>query len=145
MTDFDPNNWEEGLIADMRAHGGSPSSGPLKGNPLLIMISTGARTGEPRRAILTYTREDGDYIVAGTKSGAPTDPLWVTNVQVNPVVSVEAAGRTFDARATVIAGGPERDRLWDQHVAELPWFAEYPAKAGRVIPIVRLTPVDAGG
>ena len=133
----DENAWEEQLIADIRAHGGRPSGGPLAGHPLLIMISTGARSGEPRRAILTYSRDGDDYIVAGTKSGAPTDPAWVGNIKANPEVSVEIAGLVSQARGT-IAEGAERDRLWAQHVAELPWFADYPKQSGRVIPMIRL-------
>jgi deazaflavin-dependent oxidoreductase (nitroreductase family) len=133
----DENAWEEELIADIRAHGGRPSSGPLAGHPLLVMISTGARSGQPRRAILTYTRDGDDYIVAGTKNGAPTDPAWVGNIRAQPEVSLEIASETFQAIGS-IAEGAERDRLWDHHVAELPWFADYPEKSGRVIPMISL-------
>ena len=132
-------NWEDQLIADMRANGGAVTSGPLAGNPLLIMTSTGAKSGEPRRAIVTYTRDGGDYVIAASAGGAPTDPAWLANVAAHPDVTVEAAGRTFEARASV-ADGADRDRLWDQHVAALPHFAAYPEQSGRVIPMVRLTP-----
>ena len=142
MPDNDRNTWEEALIADLRAHDGRPSTGPLKGHPLLLMTSTGAKSGEPRRAILTYSRDGYDYIVAGTKSGAPTDPLWVENLRVQPRASLEIAGRIVDATARITEGA-ERDRLWDQHVAQLPWFGEYPSKTKRVIPVIRLT-VAAG-
>ena len=142
MSDFDPNAFEENLIADMRAHGGEVTSGPLKGHPLLIMTSTGAKTGEPRRAILTYSRDGDDYIVAGTAGGAPTTPAWVHNLRDHPQLEVEIQTRTFPATATII-DGEERDRLWDRHVERLPWFAEYPKTAGRVIPMVRITPQPA--
>ncbi|HEV8699252.1 MAG TPA: nitroreductase/quinone reductase family protein, partial [Candidatus Limnocylindrales bacterium] len=131
----------DNLIADMRAHGGAVTIGPLAGDPLLIMTSKGARTGQPRRAILTFSRDDGDYVVAGTKGGAPTDPAWVRNVQANPRVSVEAEGRTFEATASV--AGADRDRLWERHVQTIPKFADYPAQTGRVIPMVRLQPIEA--
>jgi deazaflavin-dependent oxidoreductase (nitroreductase family) len=124
----------------MRAHGGKVTTGPLAGNPLLVMTSKGAKSGEPRRAILTFTRDNGDFVVAGSASGAPTDPSWVHNVEVNPNVSVEAEGRTFEATATV-AKPADRDRLWERHVAALPNFAAYPEQSGRVIPMVRLKPV----
>ena len=144
MPDLDATSWEDGLIADLRANGGRPSHGPLKGHPLLIMISTGAKTGEPRRSILTYSRDGDDYIVAGTKGGGPTDPLWLNNVRRNPGVEIEVAGQIMKARAT-IAEGAERDRMWDQHVATNPWFGDYPAKTGgRIIPVVRLTPGQEG-
>ena len=139
MTDWDPQAFENALIDDMRAHGGAVTSGPLAGHPLLVMTSTGAKSGESRRAILTFSRDGGDYVVAGTASGAPTDPDWVHNVQVHPEVAIEAENRQFAATATVV-DGPERDRLWQQHVEALPHFADYPEQTGRVIPMVRLTP-----
>lgn len=58
----------------------------------------------------------------------------------NPIVGVEAKGERFRARATVV-GDAERQRLWDAHVAQRPEFAEYPAKAGRIIPVVTLQPI----
>lgn len=144
MPDPSANAWEDALIADIRANEGRPTSGPLKGHPLLVMMSTGAKSGQARRAILTYTREGDDYMVAGTKGGSPEDPLWVENVRVNPKVTVEIGTRTFPATATVLASGAERDRLWEAHAKELPWFAPYPAKTGRIIPMIRLTPTLAG-
>jgi deazaflavin-dependent oxidoreductase (nitroreductase family) len=139
MTDRDPATFENDLIADMRAHGGAVTTGPLVGDPLLILTSKGAKTGEPRRAILTFTRDGADYVVAGSAGGSPTDPAWLPNVRANPEVSIEAEGRTFEATAAV-ADGTDRDRLWDQHVAALPKFAAYPEQSGRVIPMVRITP-----
>lgn len=134
------NTWEDDLIADMRTHGGSVTSGPLAGHPLLIMTAVGARSGEPRRAILTFTRDGADYVVAGTASGSKKDPAWLANVRANPPVTIEAEGRApFEATASVVDGA-ERDRLWDRHVAALPHFAAYPEQTGRVIPMVRLTP-----
>ena len=139
MTDYQA--FEDALIEDMRAHGGQVTTGPLAGHPLLAMRSRGAKSGEERRAILTYHRDGDDYMVAGTASGSPTTPAWVYNVGEHPEVSIETENRTFKAKATVIAEGPERDRLWKDHVARLPWFADYPARSGRLIPMVRLTPI----
>ena len=141
MPETAVNPWEEQLIADVRANGGRPSQGPLKGHPLLLMWSIGAKSGQERRSILTYSRDGDDYIVAGTKSGAPDDPFWVANVEAQPRVRVEAANDTFDADATVYREGPERDRLWDQHVAALPHFGKYEAQVAgkRTIPVIRLT------
>lgn len=144
MPDRDPNLREEELIADLRAHDGRPSAGPLKGHPLLIMMSTGARSGQPRRSILTWSRDGDDYIVAGTAGGGPTEPLWVENLRVHPDVSLEVAGRTFEAIATK-TDGAERDRLWDQHVGALPWFGAYPSKTDRLIPVIRLMPRASPG
>lgn len=137
MTDV--NTFEDQLVADMRANDGKVLSGPLAGHPLLIMTSKGARTGTPRRAILTYHRDGDDYIVAGTAGGAPTTPSWVHNIQADPDVTVEVDNEEFDATATSLVDGPERDRLWDDHVRALPWFVDYPAQTGRLIPMIRLT------
>ena len=141
MTDYQA--FEDALIEDMRAHDGQVTTGPLAGHPLLVLRSRGAKSGEERRAILTYHRDGDDYLVAGTASGSPTTPAWVHNVGEHPEVSIETENRTFKANATVIAEGPERDRLWEDHVAVLPRFADYPAQSGRLIPMVRLTPVAA--
>jgi len=132
------NAWEEALIADLRANNGRPSSGPLAGQPLLLLWSTGAKSGKQRRSILTFSRDGEDYIVAGSKSGAPTHPAWYYNVQENPEVTVEIGTEKFPATATVEEGA-ERDRLWAQHVEQLPRFGDYPAQTGgRVIPTIRL-------
>lgn len=139
MTEFDPNAFEEGVIADMREHGGAVTTGPLKGHPLLIMTSRGARSGAERRAILTFSRDGDAYVVAGTASGAPTPPAWVANVRKNPHVTIEVNTKTYNADAS-IAEGDDRDDLWRRHVEALPWFAEYPEKSGRVIPMIRLHP-----
>ena len=136
---FDPSAWENALIDDLRANGGTPSQGPLAGHPLMLMYSTGARTGERRRSILTYSRDGGDYIVAGTAGGSQVDPKWVANVEKDPAVEVEVANEEFTATAEVLRDGPERQRLWDQHVAQLPWFGDYPAQVGdRTIPVTRI-------
>jgi F420H(2)-dependent quinone reductase len=136
---FDPSAWETALIEDLRANGGTPSQGPLAGHPLMLMYSTGAKTGERRRSILTYSRDGDAYVVAGTASGAKVDPKWVANVEKDPSVELEVNKETFPAAAEVLRDGPERDRLWNQHVEQLPWFGDYPAQVGsRTIPVIRL-------
>lgn len=130
--------WEEQLIADMRAHDGKVTSGPLASHPLLIMVSKGARSGAGRRSILTYHRDGDDYIVAGTAGGSKKDPAWVYNIEADPNVDLEVDNERFDGTATIVDDAAERDRLWDDHVKALPWFADYPAQTGRVIPMIRL-------
>ena len=142
MAGPDPAAFENALIEDMHSHDGAVTTGPLAGHPLLLMWSKGAKSGETRRAILTYSRDGGDYVVAGTAGGSPTTPSWVHNLEANPDVEIEVENRRYDGRATIVHG-VERDRLWDQHVAALPHFADYPAQAGRVIPMIRLTPTSA--
>ena len=141
MPNDGANSWEDNMIADLRANGGKPSAGPLAGEDLLVLHTTGAKTGEPRRAILSYTRDGDDFVVAGTANGSPKDPGWVRNIQANPRVTFDVGATERQATAT-IADGADRERLWAGHVEVLPRFAEYPAKVGgRIIPVVRLTPV----
>ena len=141
MPEASANPWEDNLIADLRANGGKPSAGPLAGEDLLVLHTTGAKTGEQRRAILSYTRDGGDFIVAGTANGRPTDPAWIRNIQAHPRVTFDIGATAKQGTAT-IAEGAERERLWAGIVEVLPRFGDYPAKVGgRIIPVVRLTPV----
>jgi deazaflavin-dependent oxidoreductase (nitroreductase family) len=138
MTDY--ADWTKNLIADIRANG-RPTSGYFEGRPVMVLTTTGAKSGEPRTAVVSFSRDGAAYVVVGSKSGEPEDPAWFTNLVANPVVTVEADGKTFQASATV-AEGADRDALWDRHVAEHPQFAEYPSKTDRIIPIARLNPLD---
>jgi deazaflavin-dependent oxidoreductase (nitroreductase family) len=134
----DREAFEEHVIRDMREHG-EISSGPMAGTRLLVMSTTGAKTGQPRRALLFFSRDGTDFVIAGTASGSTHDPGWFRNLEANSRASVEVDGRQFEATATV-AAGPERDRLWQQHVQAQPQLALHAELAGRMIPMVRLTP-----
>lgn len=136
---FDKEAFEEQVINDMREHGGVISSGPMAGTRLLALTTTGARTGQRRRALLFFSKDGADYIIAGTASGAPRDPAWLHNLEANPTASVEVDGRQFEATA-MIADGDERARLWQRHLEVQPQLAEHAEQAGRTIPMVRLTP-----
>ena len=125
------------MIDELRSNGGRIAAGRMAGRPLLVLTTTGARSGEDREAVLTYTRDGERYIVAGSAGGSPTDPAWLHNLRAEPIVRVEAGGETFEARGRVV-DEPERRRLWERHVAERPEFAGYPEQAGRIIPVVTL-------
>jgi deazaflavin-dependent oxidoreductase (nitroreductase family) len=131
--------FERMLIEDMRAHGGAVTIGPMAGRTLGILTSTGAKSGEPRRAIVTWTRDGGAYVIAATKSGAPTNPAWYANLVAHPEATLEAEGSVRKVRARE-AQGDERQRLWDLHVREHPEFAGYPSMTDRVIPVIVLEP-----
>jgi deazaflavin-dependent oxidoreductase (nitroreductase family) len=139
-TTWDPEAFTRGLIEDMRAHNGKVTSGPMAGKDLMILTTKGAKSGQPRIAIVTWTRDGDAYVVAASKGGAPENPQWFANLGANPDATVEAEGKTARVRAE-IARGADRDRLWERHVARWPEFGEYPRKTDRVIPMVRLTPV----
>jgi len=135
---FDEQAWEEALIADVRANGGRPSSGPLKGHPIIVMYSTGAKSGQRRRSILTISRDGDAYVVAGTAGGSHSTPAWVANLEAHADIEYEFGDQTYTGRAEVLREGAERERLWEQHVEQLPHFADYPEQTGRVIPMARI-------
>jgi deazaflavin-dependent oxidoreductase (nitroreductase family) len=137
MPDWDPEAWTRSLIADMREHGGRPSSGPMAGKPLIVLTSIGAKTGEPRTAIVTYHKDGDRWAIAASKGGDPKHPSWFHNLEVHPDVTIEVDNETVPVHA-VITTGAERDRLWNDHVAQLPEFGEYPKKTDRVIPMILL-------
>jgi deazaflavin-dependent oxidoreductase (nitroreductase family) len=144
MTDTDPRAayaaFTQALIEDLRANGGAITSGPFAGRDVLLLHTVGAKSGEPRLAPLVYSRDGDRLVIAASKSGAPEHPAWYANLVANPIVTVEAGGETFQARA-IVAEGADRDRLWATHVAAHPGFAEYEGKTERVIPMVALEPL----
>jgi deazaflavin-dependent oxidoreductase (nitroreductase family) len=131
------DDWTRTLIDDMRAHGGRPSSGWAAGKPFLILTSKGARSGEDRIAITTYHRDADRWVIAASKGGADQHPGWYWNLKAHPDALIEVDNELVPVRATE-ASGAERDRLWDDHVAQLPEVGEYPKKTSRVIPMLVL-------
>jgi deazaflavin-dependent oxidoreductase (nitroreductase family) len=137
---MDYDAFERDLKADIRANG-RPSSGFFGGQRVMILTSTGARSGEQREALVNYSLDGDRLVVAASKSGAPTNPSWYHNLVAHPEARVEADREAFRVRATE-ATGAERDRLYEQHSAEHPQFREYPAKTDRVIPVFVLERLD---
>jgi deazaflavin-dependent oxidoreductase (nitroreductase family) len=135
------NDFNRTLIEDMRAHGGRATSGPFKGRDVLILHTTGAKSGEARETPLAYFRENGHYLVIASKGGAPTNPSWYHNLATNPKVVIEVDGETIPASARVTAGD-ERNRLFAKVGAKAPGFLEYQQKTTRTIPVVVLEPVQ---
>jgi deazaflavin-dependent oxidoreductase (nitroreductase family) len=134
MTDWDPDAWTRDMIADLRANGGTPSSGPLVGRPLAVLTSKGARTGTDRTAIVTYHRHGDAYVIAATKGGADEHPAWYHNLVAHPDATLEVGTDAFPIVARE-ATGDERARLYDDHARLYPEFAAYPSKTSRVIPV----------
>ena len=124
------------LTQEIREHGHAVT-GWFVGQQVLLLTTTGAKSGNARTTPLAYSRDGDAYIVVGSKSGAPTHPAWYFNLLADPTVTVEANLEKFQAHATV-AEGAERQRLWDQHVALHVGIGEYPKKTDRVIPVIVL-------
>ncbi len=120
------------LIEEFRAAGGK-----LEGRPLLLLTTTGARSGEPHTAPMMFIPDEDRLLVIASNAGAPAHPDWYYNLVANPEVTVEAGGETYKATATPLEG-EERDRVF-AHVTELyPFFREHQERVGRMIPVVAL-------
>ncbi len=137
FRDFNNN-----LIQDLRANGGKATSGPFKGRDVLILTTTGARSREDRENPLVYTRDKGHHVIVASKGGAPTNPGWYHNLRAHPIVTVEAGGEKFKARAKVM-DGDEYERLYKQHADVNPGFWDYRQKTSRRIPVIVLERVDS--
>lgn len=135
MSDFSHD-----LIEEFRANGGKVT-GTFAESPLMVLTTTGARSGQPRESPLVYSTDGERIVIIASKGGAPTNPGWYHNLVANPTVTVELPGRTFQARA-VVTEGEERQRLFDAQAAVMPGFAEYQRKTTRQIPVIALEPIE---
>jgi deazaflavin-dependent oxidoreductase (nitroreductase family) len=129
-------DWNRAVIDEFRANGGKVG-GQFAGAPLLILTTTGAKSGKQRTHPLVYLPDGDRLIVFASKGGAPTSPDWYHNLVANPTATVELGNETFDVKATVLTG-EERDRIFAKQAEQMPGFAEYQAKTTRTIPVVVL-------
>lgn len=137
----DPNDWNAGIIEEFRTNGGAVG-GQFEGAPILLLTTTGRRSGASRTSPIMYLDDGaGRWLVFASKAGMPTHPDWFLNLQANPEVKVEIGERTVAASAVVLEGA-ERDRWFAEQARRYPGFAEYQAKTDRVIPVVALTPAE---
>jgi deazaflavin-dependent oxidoreductase (nitroreductase family) len=128
---------QQAIIDEVRTYG-RPKTGWFAGGDVLLLGTKGAKSGERRVHPLTFSRDGDRLVVVASKGGAPTNPDWLANLVANPIVTVESGGEKFEARATAITAGPERDRLYAQHAVAFPGFREYEGQTSRVIPVVLL-------
>ena len=129
------------VIEDFRANNGAVG-GFFTGKPVLILHTTGAKSGKQRLNPLVYATDDDRLVVVASKGGAPTHPDWFFNVRANPEVTVEVGTERFPAKATIIENEPVRDELYAKLVAIMGQFAEYETKTDRRIPVVVLERAD---
>ena len=132
------NEWNKAIIEEFRANEGKVG-GQFVNTPLLLLHTTGAKSGLPRINPVAYLADGNRLVVFASKGGAPTNPDWYYNLVANPEVSVEVGTEQFKARATV-AAEPERTRLFDKMAAINPGFAKYQRNTTRLIPVIVLTP-----
>ncbi|HZU60941.1 MAG TPA: nitroreductase family deazaflavin-dependent oxidoreductase [Solirubrobacteraceae bacterium] len=124
------------------------SGGRLKvaiGQPILLLHTRGARSGQSRSTPLLYTPHDGGFIIVASKAGAPEHPAWYHNIRAHPdAVTVEVSGQHIPVRPR-IAQEPERSELWRLVNDNYNGYDRYAQRArGRVIPVVVLEPVSSG-
>ncbi|MGV0990995.1 MAG: nitroreductase family deazaflavin-dependent oxidoreductase [Mycobacterium sp.] len=144
MTDFTDkasvNAWNAGIVEEFRANAGLVG-GPFEGATLLLLHSTGAKSGQPRLNPLAYFGIDGKIFIVGSKAGHDTNPDWVHNLRAHPQVRIEvgAAGKVdaYDVTARELPEA-ERSAMFEKVVAVAPGFGEYQAKTSRVIPLFEL-------
>jgi len=139
----DPNRE---VIDEFRANTGRVTAalgGMFKDAKLLLLTTTGARSGRPSTTPTAYAEDAGRLIIFATNAGRPQSPDWLHNLRANPTVTVEIGDTRYDAIATEITGA-ERDRLYDEQATRDPAFAAYQQNTSRVIQVVALTPARVG-
>ena len=109
-----------------------------QGVPTLLLTTIGKVSGANRRTALIYGRIGIDYVIVASKGGHPTHPLWYNNLVSQPTVRLQVGAEVFDATATTMAEGIDRETAWAEMVRIWPGFAEYQEKTDRRIPLVQL-------
>jgi deazaflavin-dependent oxidoreductase (nitroreductase family) len=133
------SGWNTNIIQEFRANRGRVG-GAFEGAPLLLLHSTGRRTGRERVNPLMYLPDGDHWVVFGTKGGHLAHPHWLHNVEANANVTIEVGTQTIPVVATVLREGSERDELYARQVALRPQFGEYEekTKGHRTIPVIVL-------
>lgn len=134
------SGWNANIIEEFRKNEGKVGGG-FEGATLLLLHTTGRKTGKERVNPLAYLPDDGRWVVFGSKGGALTDPDWVRNLEANPDLVIEVGTETIPVRATkILREEPERDELYTRQVARMSGFAEYEEKTKgiRKIPVIVL-------
>ncbi|MFD0167068.1 nitroreductase/quinone reductase family protein [Streptomyces decoyicus] len=131
-----PTSFNQSVIEEFRANGGKVG-GPFEGGNLLLLTTTGAKSGTERTTPLGYVRHGDSLLLVGSNLGAPSHPDWYHNLLAHPVVRVELGTQTFQALA-VPAEGARRDELFERAVQIAPGYGDYQARTTRTLPVVVL-------
>ena len=132
------NDWNSNVIAEFRDNDGVVG-GPFEGAPVLLLHTTGAKSGQERINPMMYLDYEGKRYIFASYAGAPTHPDWYHNLIANPDVTVEAGTETYEATASPVSLA-ERDRIYPIQAERFANFAEYELKTTRKIPVVELVP-----
>ncbi len=134
----DVNDWNRRMIEEFRANKGKVG-GMWEGRPLLLLTTTGAKSGQHRTNPVVYMREGDRLYIFASKGGAPTHPHWYHNLLAQPNVTVELGDEKFNAIAKP-ATGEMRDQIYSKWTGLYPQFREYQEKTNRKIPVIELEP-----
>ncbi len=126
--------------ADRYMASGGTEGADMKGKPVILLTTVGAKTGKLRRTPLMRVEHDGEYAVVASLGGAPKHPVWYFNIKANPRVELQdgADSRDYEAREVV---GDEKAVWWERAVQAWPDYADYQRKTDRQIPVFVLTPI----
>ncbi len=130
------NDFNQRVIDEFCRNGGKVG-GQFANAPLLLLTTTGAKTGRSLTKPLAYTIDGDKIVIIASYAGAPKNPAWFNNIVANPVVTVELGVERFQAHARVVTGA-ERQRLYDNQASQMAIFADYQKKTTREIPVVVL-------
>ena len=133
----DHNDWNRRMIEEFRANRGKVG-GMWEGRPLLLLTTTGAKSGQRRTNPVMYLADGDRLLVFASKAGAPTHPDWYHNLLAHPQVTVEVGPETYEATAAALSG-EGRDRLYAKQSELFPQFAGYQEKTSRKIPVIALS------
>ncbi|MFE7041440.1 nitroreductase/quinone reductase family protein [Streptomyces atratus] len=138
-----PTSFNQSVIEEFRANGGKVG-GPFEGGDLLLLTTTGARSGKETTTPLGYVRHGDSLLIVGSNLGSPNHPDWYHNLLAHPVVRVEAGTRSFQALA-VPAEGARREELFAHAVKAAPGYGDYQARTTRSLPVVVLERAEPDG
>jgi deazaflavin-dependent oxidoreductase (nitroreductase family) len=124
------------IVDEFRSNGGKVG-GQFENANLLLLTTTGAKSGQSRISPLAYFHIDGKLIIIGSFAGAPISPAWAHNLRANPQAHVEVGTDAYDVTAHELPLA-EREQLFDKVTAVAPGFAEYQSKTSRIIPLFEL-------
>ena len=126
--------------ADKYAESGGADAADMKGMPIILLTTVGAKTGKLRKTPLMRVEHDGEYACVASLGGAPKNPVWYYNIAKNPRVELQDGSVTQDYDAREVFGD-EKAVWWERAVEAYPDYADYQTKTDRQIPVFVLTPV----
>ncbi len=136
-----PSEWSRQQVELYEKSGGSEGT-TMRGMPVIVLTSVGAKTGKLRKTPLMRVEHDGEYAVVASLGGAPANPVWYYNLKQNAHVELQDGPVKRDYRAREVTG-EEKAEWWKRAVAAFPDYADYQTKTIRQIPVFVLTAITS--